>query len=440
MGNGAERGWRGASSTTPLAQLWAGDLCVEHADDTLTISVLLEWETPPEHLPPHPDRRLRIEVSDLDRLGGDRRNLLAAHTPASATSLVPLLAVIAATTGADLTIEAPVCPTSLAAARQAIAVGQARHGWAAVTLGATAGATGPPRREGAGREGAGREGEGLVFSLGIEPLAALVELRKIGRPATHLLAVDGVGPRAARSPSGYLPPTGAGAATLAPRSWRTEVMAANAARLPLVRATTNARELGLPDMTTTIAEQAGTAACALALAGVVGSITLPGTRSAATSVWPDSASLWSSAAVDLRTAAPTSAIDASTLVATSPWALQWLRVCPYAGGEGNCGVCSPCQFTLATLWIAGLPATALHAFDHAVDPNVVRALPPANHQDPQRRQDHLDLISALAAVAGGSGGERAVAPHDDRLLAAALADAWTTHLERAATGTHALSA
>ncbi len=427
MGPSAEQTQTVAFPDAPLGQLWAGDLCVDHLDDALSISVSLHWDGPtaPPALPS--GRRLRVEVNDLDRLGGDRRQLLAAHTPPNATALVPLLAVIAAATGADLTIEAPVCPTALAGARRAIAVGQFAHGWSAVTLGATAGAAGPPHHG----------GDGLVFSLNLESLATLVELRGAQLAPTHLLAIDGSQPTA----------------TGGHRSGRSEAMAANATRLPLVRASTNAGELAISGMGSPTAEQAISAACALALAGVVGSVTLPTGRRAATDHSPDTTTLWSSAAVRLSpTTSRPSVSDAATLVATSPWALQWLQVCPSHGGDRNCGRCAPCQFTLTALWLAGVTDADLPGFDHAVDPAVIRALPPGDHRDHRGRHDYLDLIANLTGVAEGTAGEPATALRGERFLAAALAEAWAAHLERleawtahlefanAPTGTHALSA
>lgn len=435
-----------ASLGAPVAQLWAGDLRVDHVDDALSISLGLEWDGPTNHPGLPSGRRLQIEVRDLDRLGCDRRLLLAAQTPPNATALVPLLAAIAATTGADLTIEAPVCPTALAGARRAIAVGQVAHGWAAVTVGATAGTAGPPQRG----------GDGVVFSLDLESLATLVELRKVGRAPTHLLAVDR-GTTGGDSPSWCLPQSGYRPGDPPRRSWRTEAMAANAARLPLVRAGTNVGELDIPGMTSSTAEQAVTAACALALAGVVGSVTLPGGRRAAEAHAPDTTSLWSSATVHLGTPAPQASVtDAANLVASDAWALQWLRVCSSTNGDRNCGECEPCQFTLATLWLARASAADLSGFDHGVDVAVVRALHPGLHpglhRGHQSRHDHLELIDRLAQVADGRGAGDPNALQRDRYLAAALADAWAAHLERVdawaahlelgatATGTHALSA
>ena len=443
VGPWAEQTPPAASCGAPVAQLWAGDLCVDHVDDALGISLCLNWDGPTSQPALPSGRRLRIEVSNLDRLGGDRRHLLAAQTPPNATPLVPLLAAIAATTGADLTIEAPVCPTALAGARRAVAVGQVAHGWAAVTIGATAGTAGPPQRG----------GDGLVFSLGLDSLATLVDLRATGRAPTHLLAVDQPDTSAAGLPSGYLLHAGDPRGDHWRRSWRTEAMAANAARLPLVRTSTNAGELGIPGMASATAEQATTAACALALAGVVGSVALPVGRRAAEITSPDTIGLWSSATVRLGTPVPRLSVTAaSTLVASDAWALQWLQVCPSPVGDRNCGECEPCQFTLAALWLAGASAADLSGFDHGVDAAVVRALHPGIHHDRQSRHDQLELVDHLARVAdGGRGGDRS-ALQRDRYLAAALADAWATHLERVdawtarlelggtAAGAHALSA
>lgn len=431
MGPRAEQTPPVASLGAPGAQLWASDLCVDHVDDSLSISVSLHWDGSSTRSTLPSGRRLRMEIADLDRLGGDRRHLLAAQTPPNATPLVPLLAVIAATTGADLTIDGPVCPSALAGARRAIAVGQVTDGWPAVTLGATAGAAGPPQRG----------GTGLVFSLGLESLATLLELRGAGRAPTHLLAIDPPEPVTLGPSSGYHLTT-SGAAAAGHRSWRAEAMAANATRLPLVRASTNVGDLALPGLRSTIAEQAIAAAGALALAGVVGEVTLPGVRPPGTAA-PDTTSLWSSAAVELCTSTPrTSVTDASTLVAADEWALQWLRVCSSHRSEQNCGRCAPCQFTLTTLWLAGVSDGCLPGFAHGLDPAMIRALPPGHLDAHPDRHDHLELIGTLTAVAEGSAGNDGGDLRGDRFLAAALADAWSAHLERAdaPVGAHALSA
>ena len=400
-----------AFEDVPAARLWAGDLCVDHADDTLTIALTLEWDASPDQPHPPSGQQLRVEITDLDRLGGDRRNLLAAHAPPNATALVPLLAVIAATSCADLTIDAPVCPTALAGARRALAAGQLNHGWPAVTLGATAGATSPLNRS----------GEGLVFSLGAEALATLVALQRADRGPTHLVAIDGLAD-ATRTPGGNAAAAGLASGDDGCRRWRAEAMAANAARLPLVRASTNARTFLLSQAACATSRQAVAASCALALAGVVGSVVVP-------SSVPGTTDLWSSDAVAINEArAASTTAEASALVASDPWARQWLQVCPVGRGEGNCGVCRPCQLALATLWLAGASRYDLPSFAHAADPALVRALDPTPLAD---RADCLAVIDGLHRVADGDDQGRVTTSTDDRLLAAALADAWAAHLRHA---------
>jgi len=217
-------------------------------------------------------------------------------------------------------------------------------------------------------------------------------------------------------------------------------MAANAARLPLARTWTNVRELGIPGMASTTAEQAATAACALALAGVVGSVTLPAGLGGAGLGGADTTGLWSSAAVRLGTTAQTlSVTDAAHLVAADPWARQWLRVCPSVNGDRNCGVCPPCQYALTALWLAGASGAELAGFDHPVDPAVIGTLAPELHRDERGRHDCLELIDSLTIVAEGGDGENGNALHGERFLAAALADAWSSYLERVDTWTARLA-
>lgn len=388
----------------PARRLWAGELVVEHSDDTLSISAMVRWDGPHHGPVVVGNRRLGIEIHDLDRLGCDRRHLLAAHTPPHATALVPMLAVLAAASGADLSIDAPVCPVALAGARRAVALGQRTHGWPAVTLGASAGATS------AGRRG----GHGFVFSLDLDNLAALLAQRHDGSAPTHLIALDDL--------------EGCGESTLG--RWRTQAVAANEARLPLVRASTNARTFTDPIMNWSAARGAVVASSALALSGIVTSVGIP-----SLDLEPGTGALWSSATVDLEECAPvgtrtTRAAD----VASDPWAARWLRVCPSGGGGANCGTCRACQLALSHLWLAD---AAGEAFRHPVDPAVVRTLEPLPLADPT---DYTALVNELLLAADGmlSSG---VAPND-RLLAIALADAWTVHLARCGVdvGVPALSA
>lgn len=387
---------------------------MDHADDTLTIALTLHWDDVPAGSWLPSGQQLRVEISDLDRLGGDRRNLLAAHAPPNATALVPLLAVVAATSGADLTIDAPVCPIGLAGARRAVAVGQRDHNWPAVTLGATAGATSPLHRG----------GEALVFSLGVEPLATLVALQRAGRMPTHLLAIDEL--MAATTPWGDDAGAGALGSEDGCRRWRAEAMAANATRLPLVRASTNARQFLPADDASASTRQAVAASCSLALAGVVGSVLVPMPPTIAA---PGTTDLWSSSAVAITEATAASTLsEASALVASDHWARQWLAVCPTERGGRNCGVCRPCQLALASLWLAGASRHDLPSFAHAADPAIVRALDPTPLPE---QVDYLAVINGLHHVADGDGQGRVATSPDDRLLAAALADAWAAHLHHA---------
>ena len=219
-------------------------------------------------------------------------------------------------------------------------------------------------------------------------------------------------------------------------------MAANAARLPLLRVASNAHRFLPPAATGRIAREAVVASCALALAGVVGNVTIP-SHLASADPDPDptgATSLWSSGGVGLlEDPRGLSTAEAAALVATDPWARHWLQVCARRPAGGNCGVCLPCQVTLTHLWLAGVAAANLTSFDHGPDPAIVRALDP---RFTAAGVDHRAMVGALIRLAEGSESGRATVPSDDRLLAAALADAWTALLGRAepATPAPALSA
>lgn len=401
-----------APTVLPVGQLRVGDLAVDHADDTLSLSVRLDWDDPVGAATLLHGRRLRVEIGNLDRLGGDRRHLLAANTPANATAFVPVLAVLAAASGADLTIDAPVCPQALANARRAVAVGQVDHGWPAITLGASAGATTTVARGGAG----------FVFSLGFEGLAALVEQRQSAHPTTHLLAFDPLTPPEGDANAAVC---GWGEGTSRWERRRDEVMAANAARLPLIRVATNAAEFTdvLVDAVTANAAMAAT--CSLVLAGVVSSVTLPQTPHDGATARADLQASWSSGAVVLDPLRSSASLpERAALVATDPWACHWLRVCGERRNGHNCGLCSSCQLALTALWLAaGSPAGDL-AFGHTPDPAVVRSL--AWLPDDISTQCP-EVIWGLRAVADGSAPRRHP-DATDRLLAAELADAWQAQL------------
>lgn len=393
------------AAALPAARLWAGDLSVEHHDDTLSISVGLQWEGAGAQRNLPSGSRLRIDVGDLDRLGGDRRHLLAAHTPANATALVPLLALLAAASGADLSIEAPVCPVALAGARRAVAAGQATHGWASVTLGATAGATSPTHRG----------GDGVLFSLGLEPLATVARLRRSDAPPTHLIALDDLDSPVATSSGGD-----------ERAMWRAEAVAAHELHLPLVRVSTNARDITDHLVDWDSARRVATSACALALAGVVGSVTLPADRCHADPDHPGTSALWSSGAVSIDTAmADLSSIERAALVAADPWACQWLRVCDSRRADSNCGRCRSCQLALAQLWLSGEPTADAPWFEHGLDPMVVASLTPAPLPVPA---DYLTVVDELHEFVHDTTAGTLLADPGDRSLAVALAGAWVTHL------------
>lgn len=388
----------GASADVPDAQLLAGDLRVDHADDHLTISVKLNWFGANHELAATSGERLAITVDALDRLGCDRRHLLAAHSPPNATALVPLLAVIAAAGDADLTIDAPVCPVTLAGARRAVAVGQEVYGWSAVTLGATAGAPSPQPRDGVG----------LVFSLDLPAVASVVALRRAGQEPTHLIAIEGFSPVV---------------------RGRAEAVAANAARLPLVRVATNCDTFLRTQTDRDAAQHAVVTSCSLALAGVIDTAVIPALTSASSAVGYTSGDaadgMWSSHATPLASViGDLPFVEAAALVTTDPWARQWVTVCASQRAEGNCGRCRPCQLALAALFASGAAPEDWPWFAHPADPAIVGALVPSAIHNPD---DYLEVIDALVDVTNGSTGSRA-ANLTDRQIAAALAQAWADHL------------
>jgi hypothetical protein len=177
-----------------------------------------------------------------------------------------------------------------------------------------------------------------------------------------------------------------------------------------------------------VARGAAVSACALALAGVVGSAAVPVGPAGGGGADPGAGSLWSSGAVDIEDdAGGIPPVDSANLVGDDPWARRWLRVCATGRADGNCGVCRPCQLALARLWLAGEPDAADAAFDHPVDPAVVRSLAPLPLADDG---DVLGVLGELRGTADGwSTGRRSTSP-DERLVATALADAWASHLER----------
>ncbi len=301
----------------------------------------------------------------------------------SATPFVPVAAVAAAWAGVDLVIDAPVDATAVSGARHAIAM--------LANFGRDDGARAPrisasevvepypgPRYSATVPAGSATapnigdsadngRGVGLFFTRGVDSIATLLT---DAAEITHLIGIDWA------DPPYHTPGTEAVFASTA--------AAADERGLPLVRVTTNVRDL--------LDGSAGwrwgfgpvLASFGLALAPMLGEVRIssafgpgdPAPNSSQEMLDP----LWSSSSVAVVHRALGARLHRTAIVAADPWAMRWLKVCWMRAGDGNCGECPKCLMTMTGLYTCGAgdllaacfdaPLTAQAVVDGTVEPRV----------------------------------------------------------------------
>ncbi|HXB53919.1 MAG TPA: hypothetical protein VN461_03990 [Vicinamibacteria bacterium] len=150
---------------------------------------------------------------------------------------------------------------------------------------------------------------------------------------------------------------------------------------------------------------AAVAATTLPLSGVVGRLLVPSSNSYAQLVpqgsHPLLDELWSTEQLEiLHHGAEATRVDKlSSLVARSPLALRYLRVClENAGGPANCGRCRKCARTMLALELLGVRSEA-RTFPEAPRARLLRAL----------RTDYDEYLDELLNLARSLQGEPALA-------------------------------
>jgi len=293
----------------------------------------------------------------------------------SVTPFVPVAAVVAAWAGVDLVIDAPVDATAVAGARDAIAMlanfGR-DDGARAPRIIASEVVEGYPEPDGAAAanvdagSGNGR-GVGLFFTRGVDSTATLLT---DAAEITHLIGIDWA------DPPYHTPGTEA--------VFASTTAAAAERGLPLVRVTTNVRDLIDPGPGWRWGYGPVLASFGLALAPMLGEVRIssafgpgdPAPNSSQEMLDP----LWSSSSVAVVHRALGARLHRTAIVAADPWAMRWLKVCWVRAGDGNCGECPKCLMTMTGLYLCGAgdmlaacfdaPLTVQAVVDGTVEPRV----------------------------------------------------------------------
>jgi hypothetical protein len=353
------------------AQLVVEDVTVEAADGVLATTAWMRGG------PAGDGMRVRF------RIHGD------GVLDTSASPFLPVAAVVAAWGGVDVVIDAPVDATALDGARQAITMlaGFGHSAGATVPLiiatEVVAPASAPaepfpaagrgeafsraPCRAGAGAgagagsaagAGAGSRRIGLFFTRGVDSTATLLT---DASEVTHLVGIDWVDPP-------YCSP---GTEAV----FASTIAAAAERGLPLVRVTTNVRDL--------LDGGAGwrwgfgpvLASFGLALAPMLDEVRISSAFSPGDST-PNSSQerldpLWSSSSVAVVHRAIGARLHRTAIVAADPWAMRWLKVCWMRPGDGNCGRCPKCLMTMTALRICEADDLLATCFDEPLTAEAV---------------------------------------------------------------------
>ena len=206
-------------------------------------------------------------------------------------------------------------------------------------------------------------GVGLFFTRGVDSWASLHRHR---HRVTHLLAIDGIEPGRSEADEAAV--------------WAGHEHAAAALGLPLVRITTNARQVLDPLADWDWTHGAVLATCGLLLSPLLGTVIVAGTHLAHQHVpWgsaPGLDPLWGTdATVVEHDGAELGRWEKTASLVDEPLALASLHVCWEGGLAGNCGRCEKCLRTMTTLDSLGVLDRV--PFDAPLGAEAVAALPPA---------------------------------------------------------------
>lgn len=282
---------------------------------------------------------------------------LADSLDRGANPFLPIATLVAARTGEDLTLDAPVSPRMLEGARKAGATFGEWWGYRVPVI----------EPEGGTAIARGGRAVALMYSRGVDTAATLVRSLngEIPERVTHLLSGDGI--------------EWCYSAEVEREIWLDHERAAAELGLPLVRLTSNARELlrGLIGWPRSFGAAYIGAALALGpmFAHIVTGATQPieggeprGSR------W-DLDPLWSTETTEVRQdAAELDRAERVAIVATHETSVRWLKVCWEGRGAGNCGRCMKCLRTMTALAAAGVLEQA-KLFEAPLTPEAVRAAP-----------------------------------------------------------------
>jgi len=333
---------------------------------------------PPSPAPPSPAGRADADGSAGGPTVGD---VVAGARSAGFTPLLGSLTLAASALGADLRLAGPVCPVALDGARAANRLMASWFGVAEVAIDAD------ERTAAAARQ----PGRGLLFSRGVDSMSILAAMTAAGSPPTHLVGLDWLdGPYASDDQR---------------RIWSSTAVAAAERGLPLVRMTTDARNLLDPLIPWELAHVPVLVGPALALGAVFGAIGVSSTYPAGDAEpygsHADLDPLWSSAAVAVehRLDVPGDRLDKVAVVAGDPWAMRWLKVCWERAGDGNCGRCRKCLMTMSGFWLVGAGDRVAASFEAPLAADAVRAVVGTRPLTTPR--NFVDVAIALRAVADG---------------------------------------
>lgn len=245
-----------------------------------------------------------------------------------ATPFLPVLGVLASSLGADLTIDAVVDRAAAQGAERTAAVLGAAYGRRPSAVNVVRPAARRRRHRGPRRRG-------LFFSRGVDSMSSLVTL---GDQVDVLLGLDWVD----------LPYGSPSQADI----WRSTCAAAVDLGIPLVRLTTNARDVLDPVASWNDTHGATLVSCALLAIGA-GDVLISSTHQEANApaAHGDNRALLESFSTSYasvrQVAAAASRAGKCRLVADDAAVLRWLKVCWEAEGDGNCGTCSKCLLTMS---------------------------------------------------------------------------------------------
>lgn len=282
-----------------------------------------------------------------------------------ATTALPTVVTLAAALGLDVVIDAPMDTRTVDGARRAVRLLADWFGWHHVTIDA------PDVVDTAAVYPAAvahRENPALFWSRGLDSMATLVALADTGHPPKALVAVDWVDPPLGGDGQQHIMDSTAAAAF--------ELGA------PLIRVSTNARQFTDPVVSWGQAYGAVLASCGLQLEGLCHDIAISSTFPVG---WdqphgshPDLDPLWSSTVVTVSHchAVPGTRIDKAAVVATEPWACEWLKVCWERPGDGNCGTCTKCLLTLTAFHLVDAEEFITDVFDAPLTVDAINALTP----------------------------------------------------------------